>query len=71
MQWSRALSLACEVAFRVIRKVPQRASKSPKEGQNPGFDLSLQNFSIKSSLAHRVLEPNLKVGCKFGHLLKL
>ena len=49
--------------------------ESLKEGRNHGFDISLRKLSIKSSLAHCVSEPLLKVGAKIGtssfHLLNL
>ena len=35
---------------------------SLKEGQDHGFDPSLRNLYIKSSLVHSRLEPILKVG---------
>ena len=42
---------------------------SIKEGQNHGFDPSLNMLSIRSMLAHHVSEPILKIGCKFWDLL--
>ena len=36
-----------------------------KEGQNLGFNPSLRNFFIKSSLTRCVIEPNLEVGWTF------
>ena len=43
--------------------------KSLKEGRNRGYDLFVRKLSIKSLLVRHVLEPILKVGCKFGDLL--
>ena len=42
--------------------------KSLKERWSRGSDPSLRKLSIKSPLARRVLEPILKVGCKFWDL---
>ena len=42
--------------------------KSLEEGQNCGFDRSLREILIESSLAHHVLESILKVG--LGYSLK-
>ena len=39
--------------------------KSLKKGPNRGFDPSLRKVSIKSSLAHHVLELIVKVGWNF------
>ena len=39
------------------------------EGRNCGFDPALRKFSINCSLAHYVLEPILKVRCKFWDIL--
>ena len=43
--------------------------KSLKEGLYCGFDPSLRKLCMKCSLAHRTLEPLLKVGCKFWDFL--
>ena len=43
--------------------------KSLKERRKWGVDPSVRKLSIKGSLAHRVLVPVLKVGCKFWDLL--
>lgn len=40
--------------------------KTLKEGQNHRIDHSLRELYVKTSLAHRVLEPILKLGETLG-----
>ena len=54
------------VSILTILYILELSIKSLKEAEDSGFDPSLTKLSIKSSLAHCTLKPNLKVGETFG-----
>ena len=54
--------------WQIVQNLIELSVKSLKEGWNRRFDHSLRKLSIKSSLAHCVLKPILKDGCKFWNL---
>ena len=49
----------------IVTYILELFKKSLKDGQNLMFDPSSRKLSIKSSLAHRVVESNFKVGANF------
>lgn len=53
-------------SFNVTNISLELSVKPLKERQIYAFDMSLKMLSIKSSLAHRVLEPMFKVGETLG-----